>query len=156
MLAVKFDPHLRVEETMLLSIHPDLVEITFGVCMAVLWSSNKIFALFSHEYFSSGCILLISEKKKIQYCLTSVNLCLRDIQAITGPRRSGLPRGCEWSISLRGEPGCPGPGLVALGGTIELGARAGRAGLGGQQLPPRDSGRAAPGCLQLRHPLPQL
>lgn len=64
MLAVKFDPHLRVEETMLLSIHPDLVEITFGVCMAVLWNSNKIFALFSHEYFSSGCILPISEKKK--------------------------------------------------------------------------------------------
>lgn len=53
---------------MLISIHPNLVEITFGVCVAVLWNSNKILALFSHECFCSGCSLT-DFRKKIQYCI---------------------------------------------------------------------------------------
>lgn len=65
MLTVTFDPHLHAEEMMLISIHPNLVEITFGVCMAVLWNSNKILALFSHEYFSSRCSLTDVRKLKI-------------------------------------------------------------------------------------------
>lgn len=37
--------------------------------------------------------------------------------------KPGCPKGRKRSITLRREPGCPGAAPVALGGTIELGAR---------------------------------
>lgn len=73
MLTVKFDPHLCVEEMMLLEIHPNLVEITFGVCMAVLWNSNKVWLYCHMNLFPVHTVLLLSGKKKIFECCIPLN-----------------------------------------------------------------------------------
>lgn len=68
-----------------------------------------------------------------------------------GYSRPGFPQGMRVKRPSARRAALSPPGLVALGGTIDSGARTGRAGLGIQQLTPERLGRAAPGCLCLCH-----